>query len=64
MAVFRPDIGLRKEEIVVLQFTVLLIMLFLILGSVLGQPITLGYVETESMSPTLEPGDGFIAVPG
>ncbi|MFC6875175.1 signal peptidase I [Halobellus marinus] len=55
--------GLRKVGIVVLQLTVLLIVLFLILGSVLGQPILLGYVETDSMSPTLEPGDGFIAVP-
>nr|WP_311172426.1 signal peptidase I [Halobellus sp. ZY16] len=47
----------------VLQLAVLLIVLFLVLGSVLGQPILLGYVETDSMSPTLEPGDGFIAVP-
>lgn len=32
-------------------------------GHLLGQPIVLGYVETGSMSPTLDPGDGFIAVP-
>jgi len=35
----------------------------LLLGSVLGQPILLGFVETGSMAPTLDPGDGFIAVP-
>lgn len=32
-------------------------------GVVLGQPVLLGYVETGSMSPTMEPGDGFVAVP-
>lgn len=32
-------------------------------GVVLGQPVLLGYVETGSMAPTLEPGDGFVAVP-
>lgn len=35
----------------------------LLVGQVLGQPVLLGFVETGSMSPTLEPGDGFIAVP-
>ena len=32
-------------------------------GVLLGQPVLLGYVETGSMVPTLEPGDGFVAVP-
>lgn len=35
----------------------------LLLGQVLGQPILLAYVETGSMAPTMQPGDGFIAVP-
>lgn len=35
----------------------------LVLGQVLGQPIVLGFVETESMQPTLEPNDGFVAIP-
>ena len=35
----------------------------LLLGSVLGHPVLLGFVETGSMSPALEAGDGFIAVP-
>ncbi|MFC7096464.1 S26 family signal peptidase [Halobaculum marinum] len=35
----------------------------LVAGQALGQPILLSYVETGSMAPTMEPGDGFIAVP-
>lgn len=34
-----------------------------IIGAAIGQPVFLSYVETESMSPTLEPDDGFIAIP-
>jgi signal peptidase len=32
-------------------------------GFALGQPVLFTYVETDSMSPTLEPGDGFVAIP-
>lgn len=35
----------------------------ILIGAVLGQPVLLSYVETESMQPTLAPGDGFVAVP-
>ncbi|PSP72963.1 signal peptidase I [Halobacteriales archaeon QS_3_64_16] len=35
----------------------------LVLGAVLGQPVLLSYVETGSMQPTLEPGEGFVAIP-
>jgi signal peptidase len=35
----------------------------LLLSGWLGQPVLFGYVETDSMSPTFQPGDGFIAVP-
>jgi len=35
----------------------------LILGNLLGQPLLLGFVETDSMSPTLESGDMFFALP-
>ena len=35
----------------------------LLVGAFLGQPILLGFVETGSMEPTLDPGDGFVAVP-
>ncbi|MUV58422.1 signal peptidase I [Halogeometricum sp. CBA1124] len=39
------------------------VLLLLIAGAALGQPVLLGYVETGSMAPTMEPGDGFVAVP-
>lgn len=42
---------------------VVLLVLAMILGQALGQPIALGFVETGSMAPTLEPGDGFVALP-
>lgn len=35
----------------------------ILLGQVLGQPILLSFVETGSMAPTMQPGDGFIAIP-
>lgn len=35
----------------------------LLLGAVLGQPVLVSFVETGSMQPTLDPGDGFVAVP-
>ncbi|WP_436924050.1 signal peptidase I [Halosimplex amylolyticum] len=35
----------------------------LVVGAVLGQPVLFGFVETGSMAPTLNPGDGFVAVP-
>jgi signal peptidase len=47
---------------IILIFSILLV-LSLVAGSILGQPILLSYVETGSMSPTLEPGDGFVAIP-
>ncbi|WP_136718160.1 S26 family signal peptidase [Halorientalis salina] len=35
----------------------------MIAGQILGQPVLLGYVTTDSMEPALEPGDGFVAIP-
>ncbi|MFA9415775.1 signal peptidase I [Natrinema sp. HArc-T2] len=35
----------------------------LVFGHVLGVPLGLGYVETGSMEPTIDAGDGFVAVP-
>jgi len=50
-----------------LKYGVFLVVLIavaaMLFGQALGQPILLAYVETGSMAPTLEPGDGFIAVP-
>ncbi|RQG97478.1 signal peptidase I [Natrarchaeobius oligotrophus] len=39
------------------------VVISLLVGSLLGQPILLGYVATGSMEPTMAAGDGFIAVP-
>lgn len=49
------------------EYTVAFVLVVLVvslgLGYVLGQPVLLAYVETGSMEPTLEAGDGFVAVP-
>ena len=39
------------------------VLLSVLAGQLLGQPLLLTYVETGSMAPTLEAGDAFIAVP-
>lgn len=46
-----------------LEVAVLLFLVAMVAGQVLGHPVLLGYVETGSMKPTLEPGDGFVAIP-
>ncbi|WP_313694773.1 S26 family signal peptidase [Halorarum halobium] len=55
--------NLRSLVGYVLTACVALVVLSLFLGQVLGQPVLLGYVETGSMAPTMDPGDGFVAVP-
>ncbi|ELY60355.1 signal peptidase I [Natronococcus amylolyticus DSM 10524] len=39
------------------------VLLAIVAGHLLGVPIALSYVETGSMEPTIETGDGFVAVP-
>lgn len=46
-----------------LQVAAVLVVLSLVVGQFLGQPILLSFVETGSMQPTLDPGDGFVAIP-
>lgn len=46
---------------ILLAMTVCLVVL-VVLGTVTGHPLFLGYVETASMDPTISPGDGFIAL--
>lgn len=53
----------RKLGEYLLAATVLLVVGSLLLGQLLGQPVFLSYVETGSMRPQLQPGDGFIAIP-
>ncbi|MXV64626.1 signal peptidase I [Natronorubrum sp. JWXQ-INN-674] len=40
-----------------------LALILLLVGQLLGQPILLGYVATGSMEPTMNAGDGFVAIP-
>jgi signal peptidase len=41
----------------------LVTILALVAGQLLGQPVLLSFVETGSMQPTIDTGDGFVAVP-
>lgn len=45
------------------RLLVLVAVVALAAGQLLGQPILLGFVETGSMEPTIEAGDGFVAIP-
>lgn len=47
---------------ILLAFITLFFLVTLV-GGIIGQPMGLSYVETGSMQPQLEPGDGFIAIP-
>lgn len=46
-----------------LQGLVLVTVLALVAGQLFGQPILLSFVETGSMEPTIDTGDGFVAIP-
>jgi signal peptidase len=46
-----------------LELVVVAALVVVFAGFVTGQPVLVAFVETGSMAPTLEPGDGFVAVP-
>lgn len=46
-----------------IQLLVVVLLGAMVAGAVLGQPVLFSFVETGSMEPELEPGDGFIAIP-
>ncbi|WP_339105653.1 signal peptidase I [Haloterrigena salinisoli] len=46
-----------------LGVAVALVIVLLLVGQLLGQPILLGYVATGSMEPAMDAGDGFVAIP-
>ncbi|MYL17486.1 signal peptidase I [Halorubrum terrestre] len=54
---------LRRTAADVFAVVVVIIVATLVIGQLTGQPVLLGFVTSESMSPTLEAGDGFVAVP-
>jgi len=39
------------------------VLVSLVIGQALGQPVLLAYVESGSMEPTIDEGDGFVAIP-
>ncbi|MDB2246538.1 signal peptidase I [Halorubrum ezzemoulense] len=54
---------LRRTAADILAILAVLAVIALVVGQLTGQPVLLGYVTSGSMSPTLEAGDGFVAVP-
>ncbi len=55
----------RGESPLATVATVVLVVVvgLLVVGAILGQPVLLSYVETGSMEPAIDAGDGFVAVP-
>jgi len=53
------------RKILTYSLGILLVLLLgaMIVGQAYGMPVGFSYVETDSMEPTLEPGDGFVAIP-
>ncbi|MFC7114202.1 signal peptidase I [Natronoarchaeum sp. GCM10025703] len=54
---------LRSYAEAALGTALVVLVLALLLGQLLGQPILLGFVSTGSMEPAVDAGDGFVAVP-
>lgn len=59
----RPFATARTLVIRGLQVTIVVVVLALAAGYLLGQPILFGYVTTGSMEPTIDTGDGYVAIP-
>lgn len=55
--------SVRRVLTLGIELLVVLVVVSLVAGQILGYPVLLSYVETGSMAPTMEPGDGFVAVP-
>jgi signal peptidase len=45
------------------EATVVLLVLTMVIGQLLGQPVLLGFVTSGSMEPTIGTGDGFVSLP-
>jgi len=57
------ETSVRNGVELLVEAAVLLVLVSILVGQVLGQPVLLGFVTTGSMQPTLGPGDGYIAIP-
>ena len=55
--------NVRRLATLATELLLVVFVVSLVAGQLLGQPILLSYVETGSMAPTMQPGDGFVAVP-
>jgi len=55
--------GVRSGLGTLLEVLAVVVIVAMVAGQVLGQPVLLGYVTSDSMEPTLQPGDGFVAIP-
>jgi signal peptidase len=53
--------GVRAER--GLELVLVVVVLALLAGQAVGQPVLLSYVRTGSMAPTLDAGDGFVVMP-
>lgn len=47
----------------ILEVLLVCVVASLVAGQLLGSPVLFGFVTSGSMAPTLDPGDGFVAVP-
>ena len=55
--------GWKQVASWVLTGLLAVVLVSILAGAILGQPVLLSFVETGSMQPTLDAGDGFVAIP-
>ncbi|WP_136689530.1 signal peptidase I [Halorhabdus amylolytica] len=55
--------ALRRVLGVLGKAAIVIFLVAMVTSQILGQPVLLGYVTTGSMEPTLNAGDGFVAIP-
>ncbi|WP_262175027.1 signal peptidase I [Haloarcula laminariae] len=55
--------GLRRVGTLLGEAALVVFLVSMVLGQVLGQPVLLGFVTSGSMEPTIETGEGFVAIP-
>jgi signal peptidase len=54
---------MRDRVWTILEVLLVVVVLALVVGQLLGQPVLLGYVTSGSMTPAIKEGDGFVAIP-
>jgi signal peptidase len=54
---------IRRGVEILAEAGLIVFLVAMVLGQILGQPVLLGFVTTDSMQPTLNPDDGFVAIP-